>query len=113
MRGLSFARRKLHRRLPDVKQMVLLWKSLLTSYPLGEVEVFEREANQGDGFAFGVGGEMIAAAVVVGKSESRGVGGISKRGGKPAFGFPRRVFSTTFFASTIKMRRLCRPVTSI
>ncbi len=41
--------------------------------------------------------------------ESRGVCGISKRGRKPAFGFPRRVFSTTFFASTIGMRRLCRP----
>lgn len=41
---------------------------------------------------------MIAAAVV-GKWESRGVSGISKRGGKPGFGCPPRVFSTTVFAS--------------
>ncbi len=40
--------------------------------------MFERDSNQGDDFAFGVAGEMIAAAVVVGKSESRGVGGISQ-----------------------------------
>ncbi len=33
--------------------------------------MFEREANQGDDFAFGVGGEMMAAAVTVGKSKKR------------------------------------------
>ena len=38
------------------------------------------------------------AAVVVGKWESRGLGGIPKRSGKPGFGFPRSGFSTTFSA---------------
>lgn len=37
---------------------------------------------------------MIAAAVAVGKWESRDVGGVSKRSGKPDFGFPRSGFST-------------------
>jgi len=36
---------------------------------------------------------MIAAAAV-GKWEYRGFGGISKRRGKPVFGFPRSGFST-------------------
>ena len=41
------------------------------------------------------------AAVAVGKWESRAVGGISKRSGKSAFGFPRSVFSTIFFAREV------------
>ena len=73
------------------------WKSLRTSYTPGWVEMFESEAAQGDGFVIGWEEEMIAA-VVVGKWEPRGVGGISKRSGKPGFGFPHSVFSTTFFA---------------
>lgn len=74
--------------------------------------MFERKADWGDGFAFRGEGEMIAAAEVVGKWESRGVGRIPKCGGKPGFGFPRRVFSTTFFATFRtrhrKNRRGCR-----
>ena len=37
---------------------------------------------------------MIAAVGAVGKWESRGGCGISKRSGKPALGFPRSGFST-------------------
>jgi hypothetical protein len=49
--------------------------------PRGEAEMFEREAARGYGFAVGWERQMIAA-VVVGKSESRSLGGISKRGGR-------------------------------
>jgi hypothetical protein len=41
-------------------------------------------------------GEMIVAAEAVGKWKSRWGGGISKRSGKPVFGFPRSGFSTAF-----------------
>ncbi|HLX59800.1 MAG TPA: hypothetical protein VKX17_00830, partial [Planctomycetota bacterium] len=47
------------------------WKSLVTSYPPGWIEMFESEAARGDGFAVGPEGKMIAA-VAVGKWESRG-----------------------------------------
>ena len=70
------------------------WKSLVTSYPPCEVKVCESETSRGDGLAVGPEGEIIAAAVAVGKWESRDVGGISKRSGKPGFGFPRSGFST-------------------
>jgi hypothetical protein len=52
--------------------------------------MLESEAAQGDGVAVGSEGEMIAAAAG-GKWESRGLGGISKRRGKPVVvvGFPR------------------------
>ena len=59
----------------------------------------EFEAAWGDGSVVRSEGEMIAAAVAVGKWESRGVGGISKRSGKPGFGFPRSGFSTAFSAA--------------
>ena len=75
--------------------------------------MFEREEAEGDGIAFGFGRGMNAAAEVVGKWESRGLGGISKRSGKPAFGFPRSGFSTAGSIRAATMRGLCRPVTSI
>jgi hypothetical protein len=53
----------------------------------------ESEAAAGDSLAVGWEGEMIVAGAV-GKWESRVVGGISKRRGKPAVGFPRSGFST-------------------
>ena len=43
------------------------------------------------------------AAMVAGKWESCGLGGISKRSGKPAFGFTGSGFSTTFFASQLRL----------
>ena len=67
-----------YRNYPTMSNPHLLWKSLLTSYPPGEVEVFEREAAQGDGSL--LGSKVREAAVAV---ESRGFGGISKRSGKP------------------------------
>src|SRR5579864_8626621 len=74
-----------------------LWKSLRTSYPPGGVEVFERETVEGDGFVLGTEeGKMIVVAEAVGKWESRWVCGISKRSGKPVFGFPRSGFPTAF-----------------
>jgi hypothetical protein len=91
------------------------WKSLVTSYPPGWIEMFEPEAARGDGFADGPEGKMIAA-VAVGKWESRGFGGISKRSGKPVLGFPRSGFSTAVSAASAlraRMRGLCRPVISI
>src|SRR5690242_7308516 len=61
--------------------------------------MLEREAPSRDRILVGSEvGKVIAAVVAVGKWESRGLGGISKRSGKPAFGFPRSVFSTAFFA---------------
>src|SRR5579862_1883950 len=75
------------------------WKSLVTSYPPGWIEMFESEAARGDGFAVGPEGKMIAA-VAVGKWESRGFGGISKRSGKPVLGFPRSGFSTAVSAAS-------------
>jgi hypothetical protein len=39
---------------------------------------------------------MIVAAEAVGKGKSRWDGGISKRRGKPVFGFARSGFSTAF-----------------
>jgi hypothetical protein len=75
--------------------------------------MFESEAAWGDGKIVRLEGEM-SAVVVVGKWESRGVGGISKRSGKPGFGFPPSVFSTTFFAFEIFHLKCagydCRPL---
>jgi len=58
-----------------------MWKSLLTSYPPGTVEVFEREASERDGNVPERKEEVIAAAVAVGKWESRWGCGIPKRSG--------------------------------
>jgi hypothetical protein len=79
----------------------MLWKSLRTSYPLGSIEMLEPEAARGDGFGVGPEGEMIVAAVVVGKWESRVVGGIPKLGGKVVGTFPASGFSTTCFDSAL------------
>ena len=58
--------------------------------------MLERQAAWRGGILFGSqGGEAIAAVVVVGEWESRWGCGISKRSGKPGFGFPRNGFSTT------------------
>jgi hypothetical protein len=62
--------------------------------------MLKSEVAQGDGGIVRLEGRMVAA-VVVAKWESRGMGGISKRSGKPAFGFPHSVFSTAFFAFEI------------
>ena len=76
--------------------------------------MLKSEEAKGDGVVVEWEGGKMTAAVVVGKWESRGVGGISKGSGKPAVGFPLRVFSTTFFAR--EMFRLqcagydCRPL---
>jgi hypothetical protein len=75
------------------------WNSLVTSYPPGEIEMLEREAARRDGILFGSKAGKVIAAVVVGKWESRGVGGISKLDGKVVCTFPASVFSTTFFPS--------------
>ncbi len=83
-----------------------LWKSCL-------ILRREREAAKGDGVVVEWDPKMIAA-VAVGKWESRGLGGISKRGGKLGLGFPPRGFSTAAsFGAALKMRGLCRLVTSI
>src|SRR3990170_989580 len=73
-----------------------VWESLLTSYPPGGVEMCESQAAQGAGglLVAKVRGE-VAAAVAVGKWESRVLCGIPKRSGKVCFWtFPRSVFST-------------------
>ena len=63
--------------------------------------MLEREAAAGDGW-FVEGREKMIAAVAVGKWESRGLGGIPKRRGKPVFGFPRSGFSTAFWLRRLK-----------
>jgi hypothetical protein len=83
------------------------WKSPVTSYPPAAPEVCEFEATTGAGGIAAWEGEMIVAVVVVGKWESRGVGGISKLGGKVGCTFPPSVFSTTGAA---KMRGLWSPL---
>ncbi len=89
------------------------WKSLVTWYPPRKGKMREREAAKGDGVVVEWDPKMIAA-VAVGKWESRGLGGISKRGGKLGLGFPPRGFSTAAsFGAALKMRGLCRLVTSI
>jgi hypothetical protein len=62
--------------------------------------MFEREAAGRDGIVFRSKRGTMIAAVVVGKWESREVGGISKFGGKAVCAFPASVFSTTFFAAS-------------
>src|SRR5579862_6550841 len=88
-----------YQRIRGPKSDLGMWKSLVTSYPPGWIEMFESEAARGDGFAVGPEGKMIAA-VAVGKWESRGFGGISKRSGKPVLGFPRSGFSTAVSAAS-------------
>jgi hypothetical protein len=63
--------------------------------------MLEREEAEGNGIVVEKDGEMIAAAVAVGKWESRELGGIPKQGGKPAFGFPRSGFSTAARAAVL------------
>src|SRR5271157_426856 len=54
----------------------------------------------------------LAVAGAVGKWESRGGGGISKRSGKPPFGFPRSGFSTAAGRRifSLESRHAVRPV---
>ena len=99
--------------MPTLSRIIHIWKSLVTWYPPRKGKMRERKAAKGDGVVVEWDPEMIAAAAV-GKWESRGLGGISKRGGKLGLGFPPRGFSTAAsFGAALKMRGLCRLVTSI
>src|SRR5579863_1320593 len=84
------------------------WKG--TSLPPEGAKVLEREAAGGDGKVVEGEGERMTFGVV-GKWESRAVGGISKLGGKGGCSFPPSVFSTTPGpgAAASRMRGLWSP----